>query len=156
MYISPQESHYISVLAGQGELFMLSASVKNLAIRESVQPGDILIGCKDDFQQTAAHIAAKSGQKESIEKLAELLDTDEKKKIYFNMANRFSGDRPTHTAMRHGYFDVLQALVRHGADPTAKNRFGDAVVDYIGDYEPEDVQRVVDDYKARMVVAGAR
>jgi len=62
MTISPQESHHISVLAGQGELIKLSTAVKSLAQRENSSPADVLISCKDDFQQTAAHIAAKSGQ----------------------------------------------------------------------------------------------
>ncbi|KAM7213527.1 hypothetical protein V8F06_011082 [Rhypophila decipiens] len=149
MKVSPQESHHISVLAGQGELTKLATSVKALAQREMVSPADVLIFCKDDFQQTAAHIAAKSGQAASIEKLAELLSSDEKKRIYFNMANRFTGDRPVHTAMRHGYLDVFKVLVRHGADPTIKNRFGDSVLDYIGDYEPAEVQAIVGTYISR-------
>jgi hypothetical protein len=90
----------------------------------------------------------------SIEVLAELVDDEDKKVIYFNMANRFTFDRPVHTAMRHGYLDVLKALVKHGADPTVKNRFGDAVVDYQGDYEPEEVQRVIDEYNARIAKQG--
>ncbi|KAK3330739.1 hypothetical protein B0H66DRAFT_73460 [Apodospora peruviana] len=153
MNIKPQESHHISVLAGQGEVRKLSAAVKTLAQRENASPADVLISCKDDFQQTAAHIAAKSGQTASIEKLAELLATEENKKVYFNMENRFSRDRPVHTAMRHGYLDVLKALVRHGADPTVKNRFGDSITDYPGDYEPEEVQKILDEYYAR--IAGA-
>lgn len=75
---------------------------------------------------------------------------EEKKAVFFNMANRFTGDRPVHTAMRHGYFDVFKALVNHGADPTAKNRFGDAVTDYVGDYEQEEVQAIVNGYIQKM------
>ncbi|KAM7195926.1 hypothetical protein V8F20_007291 [Naviculisporaceae sp. PSN 640] len=150
MKISPQESHHVSVLAGQGELTKLASTVDALARRENESPADVLICCKDDFHQTAAHIAAKSGQVRSIEKLAELLASDEKRAIYFNMGNRFSGDRPVHTAMRHGFIDVFKALVRHGADPTIKNRFGDCVFDYLGDYEPEEVQAVVDSYTSRV------
>lgn len=74
------------------------------------------------------------------------MGSEEKKTIYFNMANRFTGDRPVHTAMRHGYLDVFKSLVRHGADPTITNRFGDRVVDYPGDYELEEVQAIVDEY----------
>jgi ankyrin repeat protein len=85
----------------------------------------------------------------SIEVLAELLGTEENKAVYFNMANRFSGDRPVHTAMRHGFLDVFKALVANGADPTVKNRFGDTVLDYPGDFEPDEVQRVVDEYRER-------
>jgi hypothetical protein len=85
----------------------------------------------------------------SIEALAELVGDEKKKAVFFNMANRFTGDRPVHTAMRHGYFDVFKALVRHGADPTVKNRFGDVVTDYPGDYEPEEVQAIVDEYSQR-------
>jgi ankyrin repeat protein len=66
------------------------------------------------------------------------------------MANRFSGDRPVHTAMRHGFLDVFKALVAHGADPTVKNRFGDMISDYLGDFEPEEVQRVVEEYRQRV------
>ncbi|KAK4161239.1 hypothetical protein QBC43DRAFT_268925 [Cladorrhinum sp. PSN259] len=150
MHIKPQEAHHIAVLAGQGETAKLKAAVKDLAERESTSPGDVLIACKDDFQQTAAHIAAKSGQTKSILALAEILATDDNKTTYFNMANRFTGDRPVHTAMRRGYLDTLKALVSNGADPTVKNRFGDMVVDYPGDYEPEEVQRVVEEYKDRM------
>lgn len=62
MHISPQESHHVSVLAGQGEVIKLVATVNALAQREKESPADVLIFCKDDFQQTAAHIAAKSGQ----------------------------------------------------------------------------------------------
>lgn len=51
--------------------------------------------------------------------------------------------------MRHGYIDVFKALVRHGADPTSKNRFGDCVLDYLGDVEHEEVQAVVDSYTSR-------
>ncbi|KAK3362474.1 hypothetical protein B0T25DRAFT_467788 [Lasiosphaeria hispida] len=150
MHIAQQESHHVSVLAGQGELAKLRNAVKALAQREGVSPADIIIACKDDFQQTAAHIAAKAGQTSSIETLSELLESDEKRKIYFNMANRFSGDRPVHTAMRHGYLDVFKVLVQHGADPTAKNRFGDVVTDYPGDYEQDEVQQVVDEYQVRI------
>lgn len=64
------------------------------------------------------------------------------------MANRFTGDRPVHTAMRFGYLDVLRALVAHGADPTAKNRFGDTVLDYPGDYEMDEAKNIVDEYRA--------
>lgn len=83
----------------------------------------------------------------SIEALAELLENAENKEAYFNTANRFTGDRPVHTAMRHGFLGVLEVLVAHGADPTATNSFGDRVVDYLGDFEPEQVQRVVDEYE---------
>lgn len=62
MHITQQESHDISVLAGQGELVKLRKAVHSLAERESASPADILIACKDDFQQTAAHMAAKGGQ----------------------------------------------------------------------------------------------
>ncbi|KAK4461208.1 hypothetical protein QBC42DRAFT_330359 [Cladorrhinum samala] len=150
MQIKPHEAHHIAVLAGQGETAKLKEAVNELAQRETASPAGILIACKDDFQQTAAHIAAKSGQTKSILTLAELLESDDKKSTYFNMANRFTGDRPVHTAMRHGYLDVLKALVSNGADPTAKNRFGDMVVDYPGDYEPEEVQRVVEEYRDKM------
>ncbi|KAK4197809.1 hypothetical protein QBC40DRAFT_180069 [Triangularia verruculosa] len=150
MHISPQEAHHVAVLAGQGECAKLTAAVKALARREHESPANILIACKDDFQQTAAHIAAKSGQSKSIDTLADLLDDDEKRAAYFNMANRFSGDRPIHTAMRHGYLDAFKALVTHGADPTMKNRFGDIVEDYPGDFDPEEVSQVVEDYRTRM------
>jgi len=56
--------------------------------------------------------------------------------------------------MRHGYLAVLQTLVKHGADPTVKNRFGDAVIDYPGDYEQEEVQRVIDAYNETKVNSG--
>ncbi len=62
MFITQQESHHISVLATQAELVKLRAAVKSLAQREGVSPADVLIFCKDDFQQTAAHMAAKAGQ----------------------------------------------------------------------------------------------
>lgn len=55
-----------------------------------------------------------------------------------------------HTAMRHGFLDVFKALVTNGADPTVKNRFGDTVVDYPGDFEPEEVEQVLDEYRDRM------
>ncbi|KAK3986372.1 hypothetical protein QBC44DRAFT_333399 [Cladorrhinum sp. PSN332] len=150
MQIKPQEAHHVAVLAGQGEIAKLKACVKELAEREATSPADILIACKDDFQQTAAHIAAKAGQTKSILALADLLGSDDKRTTYFNMANRFTGDRPVHTAMRHGYLDVFKALVSNGADPTVKNRFGDIVEDYPGDYEPEEVQRVVEEYRERV------
>ncbi|KAL2024243.1 hypothetical protein VTK56DRAFT_9399 [Thermocarpiscus australiensis] len=150
MGITPQEAHEISVLAGQGETIKLRDTVRALAGREGIQTGDVLLACKDDFQQTAAHIAAKAGQTRSIETLAELLGSDESKAAYFNMANRFTGDRPVHTAMRAGFLDVLKALVANGADPTAKNRFGDTVTDYPGDFEPAEVQKILDEYRDRM------
>ncbi|VBB73402.1 Putative protein of unknown function [Podospora comata] len=150
MHISPQEAHHVAVLAGQGECAKLVTAVKALALREHESPADILIACKDDFQQTAAHIAAKSGQSKSIDTLSDLLDDNEKRAIYFNMANRFSGDRPIHTAMRHGYLDAFKALVNHGADPTLENRFGDVVEDYPGDFEPEEVSRIVEEYRTKV------
>ncbi|KXX75833.1 Ankyrin repeat domain-containing protein 27 [Madurella mycetomatis] len=150
MHITAQELHHISVLAGQGEIIKLRAAVKNLAERENTSTAEVLLACKDDFHQTAAHIAAKSGQTRSIQTLAELLDAEENKETYFNIANRFSGDRPVHTAMRHGFLDVFKALVTNGADPTVKNRFGDTVVDYPGDFEPEEVEQVLDEYRDRM------
>ncbi|KAK0632904.1 hypothetical protein B0T14DRAFT_560545 [Immersiella caudata] len=149
MQFTHQESHMISVLAGQGEIIKLRKAVNELAERERTTPAEVLIFCKDDYQQTSAHMAAKSGQTRSIEALAELVGDEEKKVVFFNMANRFTGDRPVHTAMRHGYLDVFKSLVRHGADPTVKNRFGDAVTDYSGDYEPEEIQDIVDEYNKR-------
>lgn len=89
-------------------------------------------------------------QTESIDTLSDLLDDNEKRAIYFNMANRFSGDRPIHTAMRHGYLDAFKALVNHGADPTLENRFGDVVEDYPGDFEPEEVSRIVEEYRTKV------
>lgn len=148
MHIAQTESHRVSVLAGQAEITQLCKTVRDLAEREHATPGEILIACKDDFQQTAAHIAAKAGQTRSIEALASLFDQDEAQKaVYFNAANRFSGDRPVHTAMRHGWIEVLRCLVRHGADPTAQNRFGDTVLDYEGDYEPGEVREILDVYR---------
>ncbi|KAK3345905.1 hypothetical protein B0T25DRAFT_624582 [Lasiosphaeria hispida] len=126
MAITDAESRHISVLAGEGDLPKLRAA--------------------DDYHQTAAHIAAKGGQARSIETLADILDTDEKKTVFFNMPNRFSGDRPVHTAMRHGYLEVLKVLVRHGADPTLPNRFGDKVMDYPGDYEQDEVRGIVEGF----------
>ncbi|KAJ4414894.1 hypothetical protein N0V85_002962 [Neurospora sp. IMI 360204] len=149
MFITPQESHSISVRAGQGDLAGLAVVVKSLAQRENVTEGEVLISCKDDFQRTAAHIAAQLGQKSSIDTLAVLLGSQENKATYFNMANRFTGDRPAHTAMRFGYLEVLRTLVAHGADPTAKNRFGDTVLDYPGDYEMDEARSIVDEYRAK-------
>ncbi|EGO52222.1 hypothetical protein NEUTE1DRAFT_105216 [Neurospora tetrasperma FGSC 2508] len=155
MFITPQESHLISVRAGQGDLAGLAVIVKSLAQRERVTEAEVLISCKDDFQRTAAHIAAQLGQRcnlsvsASIETLAALLASEEDKTTYFNMANRFTGDRPVHTAMRFGYLEVLRTLVTHGADPTAKNRFGDTVLDYPGEYEMDEVKSIVDEYRAR-------
>ncbi|CCC06047.1 hypothetical protein SMACR_00264 [Sordaria macrospora] len=149
MFISPQESHLISVCAGQGDLAGLAVAVKSLAQREKVTEAEILISSKDDFQRTAAHIAAQLGKRSSIETLASLLGSEENKTTYFNMANRFTGDRPVHTAMRFGYLEVLRALVAHGADPTAKNRFGDTVLDYPGDYEMDEAKSIVDEYRAK-------
>jgi hypothetical protein len=62
MHITTSEAHHISVLAGQGEIIKLRAAVKSLAAREEASTAEVLIACKDDFQQTAAHIAAKAGQ----------------------------------------------------------------------------------------------
>ena len=62
VHVGAHESHHISVLAGQGETLKLGREVESLARREEVSTGDILLACRDDFQQTAAHIAAKSGQ----------------------------------------------------------------------------------------------
>jgi ankyrin repeat protein len=65
------------------------------------------------------------------------------------MANRFSGDRPVHTAMRHGHLGVLKVLIANGADPTVKNHFGDKVGDYLGDFEPDEVHKLVDEYNSK-------
>lgn len=62
MPVTEQESHRIAVYAGQGETTELASAVKVLGRRESASTAEILIGCRDDFHQTAAHIAAKSGQ----------------------------------------------------------------------------------------------
>lgn len=85
----------------------------------------------------------------SIEKLAELLGTEDAKTTFFNLADRFTGDRPVHTALRQGFFEVFRVLVSHGADPTEKNRCGDSVLDYPGDFEPQEVQQVIDEYMGR-------
>ena len=63
------------------------------------------------------------------------------------MPNRFTGDCPVHSAMRRGFLGAFKALVANGADPTAKNRFGDLVVDYLGDFEQEDVLRIVEEHQ---------
>ena len=65
------------------------------------------------------------------------------------MANRFTGDRPVHTAMREGHLEVFRALVGHGADPLIKNRFGDSVEDYLGDFEGAEVQKIIDAYREK-------
>lgn len=168
MHIAPHEAHQIAVYAGQGETSKMTALVQDLAKREDVSTAEVLIGSKDDFQQTAAHTAAKAGQSgtrlplsccqttsanaltESVEALAGLLGTQENKTLYFNMASRFTGDRPVHSALREGHLDVLGVLVVHGADPTVMNRFGDTVMDYPGDFEPEEVQKVVDGFKSKL------
>ncbi len=62
MQISHAENHGISVFAGQGDLVQLQNAVQRLADREQTTPDEILIACKDDYHQTAAHIAAKAGQ----------------------------------------------------------------------------------------------
>jgi hypothetical protein len=62
MAIAEHESHQLAVYAGQGETTKLASAVKVLASREGISTAEILIGCKDDFHQTAAHIAAKAGQ----------------------------------------------------------------------------------------------
>ncbi len=62
MAIAPHEAHQIAVHAGQGEIVQLAALVRSLAEREGISPAQILISSKDDFQQTAAHMAAKAGQ----------------------------------------------------------------------------------------------
>lgn len=48
--------------------------------------------------------------------------------------------------MRHGYVSVLKVLVANGADPTAMNRFGDTVEDYLGDFEAGEVRGIVEGY----------
>jgi hypothetical protein len=96
---------------------------------------------------TCAYLSTFPPYLGSITALADLLATDEKKAIFFNMADRFTGDRPVHTAMRHGYLSVFKTLVAHGADPTVRNRFGDRVEDYPGDFEAEEVHRIVENYK---------
>lgn len=85
----------------------------------------------------------------SIRALAELLNDDDSRMVYFNHPNRFSGDRAVHTAMRHGFLATFKELVAHGADPTLKNRFGDTVLDYAGEYEMVEVQLIMDEYKTR-------
>jgi hypothetical protein len=50
---------------------------------------------------------------------------------------------------------VFKVLVNHGADPTVKNRFGDAVTDYVGDYEQEEVQAIVDGYTKKRSTAAS-
>ncbi len=67
------------------------------------------------------------------------------------MANRFSGDCPVHSAMRHGFLGAFKALVANGADPTAKNRFGDLVVDYLGDFGQEEVLQIVEEHVGTVV-----
>jgi hypothetical protein len=62
MPVTPDESHQIAVHAGQGDTIQLSALVRQLAEREGTSPAQILLSCKDDFHQTAAHIASKAGQ----------------------------------------------------------------------------------------------
>ncbi|KAK4034540.1 hypothetical protein C8A01DRAFT_49079 [Parachaetomium inaequale] len=91
----------------------------------------LLLGSEDDFAQTVAQIAVKAGQTRS----------GKNRIIYCNMATRFPRDRLVHTAMRHGSLDVLKLLVANGADPASKNRFGDTVVGYLGNFELEEAQR---------------
>jgi len=51
--------------------------------------------------------------------------------------------------MRHGFLGVFKALVANGADPMVKNRFGDMVVDYLGDFEPEEVLSIVEEHEGK-------
>ena len=62
MTISSAESHHVSVLAGKADVIQLCKAVEDLALRECIPAGDVLIACKDDYHQTSAHIAAKVGQ----------------------------------------------------------------------------------------------
>ncbi|KAK2073415.1 hypothetical protein P8C59_007701 [Phyllachora maydis] len=155
MPITQAESHHISVLAGQGETTTLRTTVTALAVRENTTPGAVLLACRDDYHQTAAHMASKAGQAQSIHALAGLFGADAAgRAAYFNIANRFSGDGPVHTALRHRYLEPFRALVKHGADPTRKNRFGDAWVDYAPDFEEGEVAGVVEAYRKRMDAGG--
>lgn len=62
MVITQDESRAISVLASQGEIIKLKRTVNSLAEREGLSVAELLMEAKDDFQQTAAHMAAKAGQ----------------------------------------------------------------------------------------------
>lgn len=62
MPVTRQESHQISVYAGQGEVAKLRSLVHDLAEREGMTTAEVLLASKDDYHQTAAHIAAKAGQ----------------------------------------------------------------------------------------------
>lgn len=62
MPVAQHESHQVAVFAGQGETVKLATFVRSLAEREGTSPCQVLLSCKDDFQQTAAHMAAKAGQ----------------------------------------------------------------------------------------------
>ncbi|KAL2128360.1 hypothetical protein VTI74DRAFT_9288 [Chaetomium olivicolor] len=153
MPISREEKQRICQLVGQGDTFKLVSVVKDLASREATSTADVLMSCKDDWYENAAHMAAQTGQGRCIETLSRLLETDENRVTYFNTANRFNGDRPVHAAMRSGFFGLLKLLVAHGADPTVKNRFGDVADEYLGDHDPEEMQKVMEEYKSRIVQA---
>ncbi|KAH6630767.1 hypothetical protein B0J18DRAFT_422178 [Chaetomium sp. MPI-SDFR-AT-0129] len=146
MYITPLEARDLALSTSDGHTARLRSLVTKLAQREGTSAADILIGLRDDFNQTLAHTACKAGQIASIQTLADLLHTRANKTLFFNLSNRFTGDRPVHTAMRLGYVSVLKVLVTHGADPTATNRFGDTVEDYLGDFEEGEVRGVVEGY----------
>lgn len=62
MRISQEDLRKIAVLAGQGEVGEMTSLVNRYAEKERATTGWILLECKDDFHQTAAHIAAKAGQ----------------------------------------------------------------------------------------------
>ena len=86
----------------------------------------------------------------SIEALASLFDDDGQKHTFFNMKNRFSGDTPAHTAIRHGWLEVVRSLVEHGTNPLTTNRFGETILDYEEYFEPGEVTSIVDGYKKRL------
>ena len=81
------------------------------------------------FGRTPLHEAAYSGH---VEAIGALLD-DERTDL---RARDRNGDTPVHEAAYSGHVEAIGALLDAGADPGARNKYGDTAFDLIPDDSP--------------------
>lgn len=92
--------------------------------------------------RTAAHKAAFFGHAPVIAYLASLPPGSSNSTVNWNAVDS-DGETPLHDAARFGHVSVVQELLKAGADPQLKSKFGKLPVDLAATYGKDDVVQIL-------------